>query len=358
MIFYCIIFLILIIFYTENKIYIAGFALILFLIAIFRSDSVGTDYNSYIKNFIDIKNQFANYNYKTLINYFSVNNSLYGSVEKQMEPLWVLLNYIIFIIKGNYYIVNAISLILILALYIKVILKKSRYPSLSFFLFYALYYYFISYNTIRQGIAISFILLFYSYYEDKKYSRSLFALIIAILFHYSAIFALISIIIIKINIKNNLSYAFLIISLVFGKDISELIINKLFFSTIYLGYSKAKWGNIDYLISMVNYSIQIAIYYFVTVGNQKKDIYVKIWYFGLLLQNIFLGYIFFYRIADYFLVAQIIAIPNIYKKKVISNFRVNKKALLAIIMITISFLYNLKFNKQGIVPYFISIIKY
>lgn len=329
--------------------------LILILLSIFRSESVGTDYSNYINTFKDAKYELENYNFSEIFNYIGfIENEEIG--KKQLEPFWLLINFFILEIGGNYYIVNFIVTILILSLYFvsfKLTLKSLEFP---FILFFILFYFFISFNTARQSIAISFVLLSFVFLNRKEWVLFALAIFISYLFHYSSIFALLVLPFYWLRSKIRFHYTLLFVSLLFGNLLSEYIIDFLTINSVYWGYSTLKWSNSNILISTINYALQILLFVFVTKSNKKllfSDLFTSIWFFGLISQNLFLNYVFFHRIADYFLVAQLVAIPRFFG----GNYRLSAKMptlqILFYLAISALFIFNLYFNKHGVIPYII-----
>lgn len=337
---------------NEKIKYFDKYIIFLFILAISRNELVGTDYKSYIHGIKDAFYSFKNYDYN-IINYFYINSSN-EDILKQLEPLWLFVNYTVYTFGGDFYIVNAIIISTTLFVYIYSINNSSKYPQFSLFLYYGLYYYFISYNTIRQSIAISIILLFYDSLFKKKWILASVLFIIAILFHFSAFYIAVIIIIIpfmKINFK--LSYVLLVISIILGLIITDATFTHYFKIQLYDNYVSLKRNQISLYLTILMYIIQIVLFVFVTRLSKERSIncfYTRIWFIGLIIQNIFIDYIHIYRFVDYLLVAQIIAIPNYFNSYFGFKHQYAKYTYIYIIVF-ILFSINLLFNRQGIVPY-------
>lgn len=124
----------------------------------------GADYGSYVKFF---------YNSQSL---------------SKCEILWIFLNKIVIFLNLPVQFIFVFSAILI---YYPICFKlKRKYYCLSIVLYIILFYYFKSYNILRQMIAVSFILWALIKFESKNYIKSLILYLIAIGFHNSAIILL------------------------------------------------------------------------------------------------------------------------------------------------------------------------
>jgi hypothetical protein len=352
MIIYCIILFFGVLFYNENR---SGYKLLsvltLILLGIFREKAVGTDYVIYIEQFNQKTYSIWEYDFNQIILSFNSEDSF----TKQLEPLWYALNYSVDFIGGKYSLVNLVSLLIVLGVYIFAFHKNSKNPSFSLLLLYTLFYYFMAFNTVRQSIALAFILLCYYYYDNKKWLYSVLTFLLAVGFHYSAVFALIIILMPFIKIKKNFSYILLAFSLLFGSLLSGYLINLFSFNTIYNFYTDFKWGEINVMVSRVFYLLQCLLYYFTTRNVKTKYLdnnFTKIWFWGLIMQNIFIEYIVFHRLVDYLLVAQLIAIPFYLPSKLSFNFNnFNKNLLIILILIILIFAFNMILNRQGVIPY-------
>ncbi len=68
-----------------------------------------------------------------------------------------------------------------------VIYKKAEKPEMSIILYFLHNFYFMTFNTIRQSIAVSLILISYIFFDDAKYIRTLLFIVSAMFFHNSAV---------------------------------------------------------------------------------------------------------------------------------------------------------------------------
>lgn len=92
--------------------------------------------------------------------------------------------------------------------------KESAYPLFSILVFILMYFYFSSFNVMRQYIAISIVLLAYIQLLAKKYVEFLLLVLLASGFHFSALLALFSWFIYKIRLPNSI-YIYWVVALSF-----------------------------------------------------------------------------------------------------------------------------------------------
>lgn len=152
------------------------------LLGAFRNTSVGIDVMTYELPCWLIAKKTG-----SIISSLVLCNHLYG-----IEPLFIILTYLCSLFSNEIWILNfAIQIIITLCVFFS--LKEINNGSLWFgMLTYYCLFYGESYNTMRQMIAISLVLLGLCCFLKKgKYLLFLFFIAIAILFHKSAIVALV-----------------------------------------------------------------------------------------------------------------------------------------------------------------------
>lgn len=208
----------------DNKKMIIILSLIIILIpsiiAGLRDLSVGTDVNKYVApNFY----------------YANKSESLqeYSDIVKQ-EPLYTLLTYFIVKITGSiHWILFVIQLIMTTLVYMAIYRQREKIPMWISMLVYMVFIYTRFLNLIRQGIAVCIIIFSFGYVQNRKPIKFLIAIIIASLFHRTAILAIPIYIlywIINKNDKNSniilmVSYILLILSVFFYDIVLEWMIN-------------------------------------------------------------------------------------------------------------------------------------
>ena len=236
-------------------------------IAGLRNISVGTDTKRYILGLYNIV-----YKSESLNDYI---NLAYGW--KINDYLYLIITYIVTNIFKSFNVnLFVYECLMIFPLYFAIKkISKNDYKAIMFFFFFIyMYYYNNSLSLVRQSIAISFSLLSYSYYSNKKnmkdYIKAYLYLFIAIGFHNTAIimvpvFMLYSIFNSnKINKRTKLVISILLVLLcvlfvIFFKQIITLITTIKIFShySIYLDVFSVL--DLNFVTLAINISILIYI---------------------------------------------------------------------------------------------------
>ena len=239
----------------------------------------------------------------------------------------------------------------------RLIYKYSKMPVLSFIMLISLNYYAWSYIIIRHTVALAFIILSYDYIKNNKIIKFVCCVLIASLFHKSAIIFLIAYPIankIKLSSKKmNLILIALIPIVVFA---GKYIIN--------FGISFIKSG--DYTLYKTRqdtmgigmfliYYIPFIVSCFLDKNMEKERVNYNIVFVGLVFSMLTIHLAEFFRIGMYFLIFNILMLPNIFSE--LSDTK-NKK-IMYWIMVICFIMYMLKsFNVLGLIPYYSNVIKF
>jgi len=258
-----------------------------------------------------------------------------------IEPLFSIIILISSIFKNFNITLFLIEFCCALPIFIYAYNKREKF-SITFLIFIFLTtMYAKSFNLIRQFIAISWIVLSIYYFENKKYKKALFAYIIAILFHYTAVICIVAYFIIYIleNYKNrenkrNWMIFIILIAIVFTllftvglNSISKFLPDK------YAAYIGSQYNISSFKISSllkkllwVVFSASIVCYY------RKKDdmvyseqlVYLMLLFIDIILYFMSLKVGTFGRLGYYFLyIAYFGMIPkirDIFKQKCFISF--------------------------------------
>ena len=238
--------------------------------------------------------------------------------------------------------------------------KQSPNMYFSIYLFLMLDLFFPSFNIIRQSIAVAIFAYSIRYInENKPYLFLLFCLF-AFMFHTSALVLPLLYLLKYIKINRTSTIILLIISFVIPlAGLDKYFLSLLFNENTLNVYSQyvefegnSSLNEMGLFMSMFLLIIQslIFIYCYLKLNN-SKNIYMILWFIGLLFQNITMYYPWLFRIGGYFLISQIIAMPL-----VISSVDLNaqqKKTSYSIIIGYSIILYSIRvfINADGIVPY-------
>lgn len=162
------------------------------ILAAVRATSVGKDVEFYL---------IPNYNLACQTNSFM---SFYLQASQQLEFLFSILVYVCAKLKNLYLLFFLIELFILLPIYIFLYKNREKISITLGITLYLFLFYNFSLSGMRQSIAMSFVLLAFNYYNNKKIFKSFIYTIIATLFHKSAV--LIALIIFLIIFFENKKY--------------------------------------------------------------------------------------------------------------------------------------------------------
>lgn len=238
-----------IVFHSSGMAFIIAFV----ILAVFSAvrDGIGVDYEGYYQHIRLIQRGTPHYmeiGFKELVNFvarFSDN------------PRWIMI----------------IMSVLTCYCYLKVFWKYSPNPAFSVFLFLSWGYYFFTFNTVRGYFAQSVALIGLLFLIEKKYIKFIVCIIIASLFHKTALVCIPLYILSQKEFKSKYKYAFVIIfaigaALVFKPYLRSFIFS---FYPEYLGSAydteSVSWLNILKALIVV----AIAIFYYPKVRENRVN---------------------------------------------------------------------------------------
>ena len=194
------------------------------------------------------------------------------------------------------------------------IYRYSEHPLLSFVVFFSLYYV-LGFYLLRQIISLSILLFSYRYLKDRKIFKFSIIVILASLFHSSALIFLLAYPVynIKLNYKR-IIYILPIIVIIFvlAPHILDGLV-KIFPHNEYLSNLNAYQVSDGWLAPLAFFSILSVVSAYFSLKFDKSDI-------SKLTMLLILGTVFialtnsigeFYRISIYFTIFSIIIIPNL-----------------------------------------------
>ena len=157
----------------------------LFTLGALRGEGVGADYYGY-KSYFEIFSK---------LKWFSS----YASIERG----YILLNKIISIFTDNYQWLLVVCSFLSLIGVIYFVKKQAFFPIVSIWLYISMGYYQATFTRLRQAIAISVVLIAYKYAQEKKFWKFILLIILASLFHRTALIAVLIYPFLHLNRTNN-----------------------------------------------------------------------------------------------------------------------------------------------------------
>lgn len=308
---------------------------------------VGTDYELYEQGFKSIAD----------------NTSIRQYVDFEIGYIWI--NKIVYFLGGNFSILTFIMSLLTICFVYKALLNEKDYINVGLSMFiYMFMYYLTSFNLIRQSLAIAIGLYALTCLKEKRKKKFIFFVIIASMFHKSALIIL-GVLIIKYIFENKkarsiqLILFIILIIIVLNRELIGKIVYIIYRNSYYAGYF-TRYAETD--ASIIGYWIKnlpIIVICFLS----KKSIYANkkyTLYFNLMI----CGYIFgmlgcftdtqVQRIAYYFTYLSIFVLSfsyknmdNIYKKRVLR--------MLIVIIVLFTWWYNYFYKNFGDVVPFITI---
>ncbi|HHX70946.1 MAG TPA: EpsG family protein [Gallicola sp.] len=228
-----------------NKFYWYFSMLILFFIMGFRSTTVGVDDQNYLLSYNMANNT-------SIVDYYQVYTT---------EPAFYLLYRLVYVVFGNFQWVIIISSFITVYCFYKAIAYEIETISLSLAVFiFSCTQYFYYFGIIRMGLAVAIIVVAYRYILENKKKKYIFMVILATLFHYSALFSMILLFIKPDRIKKSTIFKIVLIipSAFFAV---RLFVYPFITSSRYAGYIESS-GIIDYkFISALPFLLLFMIYY-------------------------------------------------------------------------------------------------
>lgn len=322
--------------YSQTRVAIYIFSCVLLLLfAVFRDISVGADYSRYRSHFYS-ENFYSKY-----------------------EPLFYLIARIISFIIPTFNCFSDFILGLSLVLIFTMIYLNRGKLWIGIFFLQATYAYALIFSAMRQALALAVLsIALMLLYSDKNKTKMLIAatvlILLAALFHYSAIFCMAIIVayLIKDRFKFYMPITFFSITvLVFGEKLLNLALVLTRRHGHYLQY-KPNWGR-----STIAYIVAMMLLIFVPRIFKKKRTLLKIHplqgdelmlfnvlMFALLFNLFFVFIPSHFRINMYFYLAFAFLYMRIFDAE-------RKSDLLVIVVTAIYYVYQLCFDAASVIPY-------
>lgn len=293
----------------QKKIYLIISFFILITIACIRDNNVGVDTEQYVRN------------YKVIS---SLDFSELSSLRYELGFSYlckILSNF-----SENPQILIIVTSIFINISVLRFIYKNSDNVLLSTILYVIMNFYFSYMNIMRQAIAVSIILWAYEYLKKRRYIPFIILVILATMFHFSAILAIIFIVLKELKFNKKFIYIMLILSLLsfcFGRQFF-IFLCKL--SPRLNDYLAGEFSGSNYFGALIEAIIYIIIFFvgifiikkedeeiFMDKSN-KENLLIGIVGLTCILLVLVMKVSIFNRFSPYFSIFTIIWIPNILSK--------------------------------------------
>ncbi|MDD3040118.1 EpsG family protein [Bacteroides sp.] len=292
---------------SRSKFFLVLSFLLFYILMAFRDISVGIDTETYSELYLEIANSEI---------FFS----------SRYELGYVLLNkFIGFLFPHSPQVFFMIVSIFVLYGYARFIFKYSYITWLSVLFFFLFEYFDLAINLTRQSIAMVLVLYAYDFLITRRKKAFFLLIIIAGLFHYTALLFAIAYIVnfIKFN-RQNILYSFVLIFFVYV--FAEYFVQLAFGSIgIYADYANTVYADGNVRLASILNALVILIFIVFTLLNKqttKKYFESKLDYangekmFWLIMLGLLIWVASFYfnqlgRLARYFTVFSIVYIPNL-----------------------------------------------
>lgn len=320
------------------------------MLATYRSLRVGTDVRVYVYPYANwaINNSFIEY--------------LRLALNDAIEPGYILVNYF----GANYFggiagVFLLTELIIIVPVYRQFLKSKDETPVWLCVMIYLLLFYNMGLNLVRQTMALSIIFTAYSHLKSNEYKKYVFLVILATMFHYSALLALSLLLFDLISkgkgweIKQIIIFLCLVISIWFYNDIFAFII-KIFFSFNPDKYLSAFLNNeTGYLSSwniLFNGIFVLTVIFnkkkLIKEGEYKRNLLIAVFTFMLYILTFYNGNCFRYSL--YFAIFIPSIVPKIRSKFTYkSRLGIDVAVLAAYVFYWFNF--NIIIDSYGTLPY-------
>lgn len=333
------------------------------LLEFFRTSTVGSDYEHYISM---INENVYSISWKEVHDFFSTGADYTIQTPDGMNKIYEFgFSFIVLFLSdlgiSPQNIISIIIFIIIMLNYFsfKLFCNKQNI-AFCFVIFFGVFLYYASFNTIRQSLAIAIISLSVAFFYREKKKWSLLCLVLACSVHTTTLIVIPFLILYFIKIPKKV-IVFTIITMI-AIDIFKLqfIFYKFFPTQIFA------WNTIDYLNGDNNNNTYVyyfgvflhmimgyVIFIFLKNSDEKTKPLINLWLLGYVLYILFLPNLNTGRVSEFFYFFQIPAIVNIYQSsKEIKEIKVSQNLQILVILYLLSWhIFYIARNWYGIVPY-------
>lgn len=302
-----------------------------FIFSAFRFD-VGYDYGHYYR--IILNEALQSYtNFELIPRYIAEFSNYIGFTQ-------------LFFIVTSYIIVSGVHCVL---------KKHSKDYFLSLLIFISIpYFYFISFSIVRQYCAIAIVFYGIKYIFQRKFFSYVVAVILASMFHYSAIIAIVIYFLNRINLSRLTAVVLIVVSFFVSPILSDIITQ----IPKYAAYGSYKTGVGPGMQLFLLLMSAVFIFFYNSFKSTESKFYYSVFIVGVCTYNafIFIGEVAA-RTAYYFIIYLILLIPEL-------GYRFKKKQFYFVIILCSTLMYSANFYlsaknqyKDFLVPYQLFLFK-
>lgn len=308
------------------------FVILLFFMAC-RGENVGVDLENYLPTYSWARSMsWEEY-------FYNVN----------MERGFLLLNKFMSFFwstSRGYIVLTSILMMWLLKRYVE---QYSEDKIFSYILYIMLGYYGMSFNIIRQMLAVLVLLQSLEYIRNRNFKKFICIYLIAVMVHYTAVVFIILYFIYPIKINKLYIGICLFISicnLLFASKLLTMLIKV--FPRYENRYSAIMTSEEGYKLLIVYFLLVLSILFFKVQTQYKYKIFCHMILITLVLQSLSTGFALFVRVVVYFSISLIIIIPSLFFRD--KNQKILEK-IIFYTLILVFYCYVLKVDKDGVVPY-------
>ncbi len=287
---------------NSKKTFIIIAGVFLFLIASLRSIHFGPgDVLFYVNKYTSLTQGSISFYWYNFIN------------GEGKDPFFYLFSKIISILGFDYHMWLAILSGIFIYSVSRLININSPEPYISYIGLISLGYFFFSLTGLRQTMALALLLLSYSYLKDRKLTKFILIVVIASLFHSSALIFVVAYPL--FNMKIGIKHAFGVIgSLILATFFENLI--REFILVLSWTDQLSEYANRDTSLTISGFIIQISIFLFclffkkgVLISDNRNLGLYNLIFLGVIFQAFSTVIAEFFRISMFFSIYSIVLIP-------------------------------------------------
>lgn len=340
---------------NKKRILFYGVFLLFFIFIAFRAYDVGNDTQEYYRLFKLVKNQ-SSISYVASITRYEIG--------------YIAFNYLVGKVTNNFTVLLIIITVFYLYSSFKLIRRYAKSPELSIILMFTLSLFYLAMNIERQCIAMAIFYFAIPFLEKKRYITYCLLVVMASLFHSTAIILLILIFLPKIDFTNKKALlkweTVSLVGLVFlNLGIAKILAFFPYFQHYYVAsvYSEGGIRSASILFFAVRFLIVLLVK---LVGgfkyqeenfNDNISMFNMLLFFDLVISAASIGFNMFDRLEKYFSLGYIIVVTNaICSLENNDMIQKNNKVITTVLAVALSFAYVtltvvFRSSWNGIFPY-------
>lgn len=270
------------------------------------------------------------------------------------EPLFNFLNIAISKLTGDYKVLFFVSSLIFF--YLMFVSLKEASPNItsSVILLFLCQVYFYSMNMIRQSIAISIVLFAFLVIDNRKKLKKIITVILASLFHSSAIFLLPFLYLSRKQYTNKFKIIAVTVCVIINNFFSRFIFGLISKYTNYGWYLNSKYSGLDVSLTLLIINLILFLlglkYSKYENENNKFLICNNMNFFGFCLLNL-TGIPLVTRLVRYFTIFQIVLIPYYFTLEKNKEKSIILKIIIYIILLIAVINQIYMKGGEGVLPY-------